>query len=384
MSLGGLRHELAHRVRNSALFEWSGRQLASGRGARIVQPQGRLQPGEGPFTLVVVCNRAFDQRVPNAVTSYRMGWCHAFEDLGVPYRLLAARDLARELPALPNPVCWLSGYDYADLDDSALRCLARVPHAVLVNPAFDGDEAHYRRTGVPSLAFTARQRRRMLSSQPRLLFTIAAPSRFAFFERWREAGVPLVSLPLACDTRVYGGAGDEPAAATAGMVFVGGYWAYKARQFERYLRPYASRLTVYGYSRWPYGRYGGLLPREREAALYRGARLCPVINEPHVGSMGIDVNERVFKVLGSGGLALTDATPAYREWFTPAELLVPGTLAEYHELAHMILSSTEDFEERRRRGRDAVLARHTYRHRAIEFAACMGLRLPDRRAAVAA
>ena len=31
--------------------------------------------------------------------------------------------------------------------------------------------------------------------------------------------------------------------------------------------------------------------------------------------MGTNLNERVFKVLGNGGLAVTDVTPAYREWF---------------------------------------------------------------------
>jgi spore maturation protein CgeB len=79
--------------------------------------------------------------------------------------------------------------------------------------------------------------------------------------------------------------------------------------------------------------------------------------------MGTDVNERVFKVLGSGGLAVTDVGP-YHEWFGPDELLVPQSLAEYHDMIRRALDD-RDFNQRyREAGYEAVCARHTYAHRA--------------------
>ena len=59
------------------------------------------------------------------------------------------------------------------------------------------------------------------------------------------------------------------------MAFVGGYWAYKERQFDRYLNPYERRLPVFGYSAWPYANYGGQSADEEEPSLYRQAMLCP-------------------------------------------------------------------------------------------------------------
>jgi spore maturation protein CgeB len=94
------------------------------------------------------------------------------------------------------------------------------------------------------------------------------------------------------------------------------------------------------------------------------AHLSPTINEPHAEQMRIDLDESVFKVLGSDGMTITDVTPAYREWFTPNELLVPSSLAEYHDLVRQALED-DDFNQRyRQTGYEAVKAQHTYAHRA--------------------
>jgi hypothetical protein len=320
---------------------------------------------------VVVCGPGFDQRVPNAATLSRLGWCRGFEAQGIAFRMVAGHALAAELDALDEPMVWISCADHATLGASGLAALRRHRHAVLVDAAFPDSARWLDRHGLPPLAMDVRAVARVLSTRPRFVFTIAAQSGLPFYAHWAQSGVPLVSLPLAFDA-----GGDAPRAAAApvaahDMVFVGGYWDYKGRQFAQYLQPHADRLSVYGWSRWPYGRYGGQLPAEHEAPLYRAARVCPVINEPHVSLMGIDLNERVFKVLGAGGLALTDATPAYRDWFSANELLVPQSVAEFHALAAALMAGEIDGADLRRRGQAAVLARHTYRHRAAEFSAWM-------------
>ena len=135
------------------------------------------------------------------------------------------------------------------------------------------------------------------------MFTISPTRSFEYYQGWLRQGAQLISLPLACDTTLYHDwVPFCPEFADVQLAFVGGFWPYKARQFDRYLKPYADRLTVFGYSAWPYAGYGGQLPEAKEPALYRQARLSPTINEPHVEVMGVDLNERVFKVLGSGGL----------------------------------------------------------------------------------
>jgi len=131
---------------------------------------------------------------------------------------------------------------------------------------------------------------------------------------------------------------------------------------------------VFGYSKWPYAGYGGPLPFDLEPSLYRQARLSPSINEPHVELMGVDPNERAFKVMGSGGLTVTDAVPAYREWFGERELLVPRSLAEFHEFVRLLRSDEDVAAEFRRRGCQAVLEKHTYVHRAHAALAFLGIR----------
>src|SRR5262249_51499482 len=150
----------------------------------------------------------------------------------------------------------------------------------------------------------------------------------------------------------------------ARIVFVGGYWPYKAKSFDLYLKPYEKLLTVYGYWSWPYAGYGGRLAEEDEPLLYHDAALSPAINEPHVPVMGIDVNERVFKILGCGGLCITDVTPAYSCLFNPEELLVPRSIDEYHEMVQMALKDLESLFKYREAGYKAIRERHTYRHRA--------------------
>jgi hypothetical protein len=303
--------------------------------------------------------------VPTAGTVCRLGWCAALEQLGIPYLLVSARDVSRTLPGLPNPFCWIAGSDYAYLSEAGLAALRRTRHMVWVDTWFK-DEMQFRaRHDLPPNTLPDEVRERVVSSEPAFVFTISPQASFEYYDLWSERGLNLVSLPLACDATRY--PSEPPHVARfdgVEMAFVGGYWPYKARQFDRYLKPYQDRLTVYGWSRWPYAGFGGPLPSHEEASLYHQACLSPTVNEPHVEFMGVDLNERVFKVLGSGGLTVTDAVPAYAEWFSPDELLISRSPDEFHETVRMILSDTSAFDEIRRRGQRAVLERHTYVHRA--------------------
>lgn len=354
------------------------------RGPTITGDRGRLDPYGGSLTFVVVCGRIFDQRVPNAATTARLGIARGFELIGIPYMLVGIHTLARLLPSLPNPICWISASDYTYLDAHNLRALKRYRHIVWVAPWFDGDQEFWGRNGFPNMTLPGNITRAVLSSEPAFVFTISPSRAFEFYHGWVDHGARLVSLPLACDTTLYrDDVAPEPAFAAVEIAFVGGYWPYKAQQFDRYLKPYESRLTVFGYAPWPYSGYAGRLNEAREPALYRQALLSPTINEPHVERMGIDVNERVFKVLGSGGMTITDVTPAYHEWFADDELLVPSSLDEYHAMVEQTLRDDALRRRYRDRGRRAVWSRHSYAHRAGAILAHLGVQWPEnaRRAA---
>jgi hypothetical protein len=294
-----------------------------------------------------------------------MGWCRGFEQLGIPYAIVSVYELARRLPDLPNPLCWISGADYAFLKPAHLLALKQTSHIVWVNTWFDGADAFHAKHQLENTSWPDKINRKVLTSEPALVFTISPQRSFEYYERWTRHGARLISLPLACDTSLYRpDTPDYPQFAGVQMAFVGGYWPYKARQFDRYLKPYQDRLTVFGYTPWPYAGYGGRLPDEQEPALYRQARLSPTINEPQIEAMGVDLNERVFKVLGSGGITITDVAPGYREWFSEDELFVPGKEEEYHDMVERLLADDDLNRRYRQAGYAAVLARHTYAHRA--------------------
>jgi len=331
----------------------------------ITRPGGKNEPGASVVTFVVIVGPTFNQTIPNAATTSRMGWCHGFEQLGIPYLILSVFELARRLPELTNPICWLSGGEYQFLNRANLAALKTYRHLVWVNTWFDDEAKFYRRHNLENNSWPETLNQKILSSEPSLVFTISPESGFDYYCNWQRAGAKLVSLPLACDTTLYHPeTPNYPEFHDVEMAFVGGYWPYKARQFDRYLKPYQDKLTVFGYSKWPYAGYGGQLPVEKEASLYRQTCLSPTINEPQIEIMGVDLNERVFKVLGSGGMTITDVAPGYREWFTEDELLSPRTLTEYHDLTRRALTDVEFNKNYRQQGLQAVLNRHTYAHRA--------------------
>jgi hypothetical protein len=334
---------------------------------RIADIQGTQSLDEADHTFVMLVSPEFDSQRPNASMTARLGWCHGFEDLGIPYRVISIFDLDKRLPSLPRPFCWISESDYCYLTPQNILTLRNYPHFVWINVWFKNDKKYFDTYNFPDFSGSLRVKKKVIASEPTFVFTISPKDRFYYYEEWMKRGLMLSSLPLAWDKKVYPEFPEpDKDFENVKIAFVGGYWAYKARQFDRYLKPYANQLMVFGYTTWPYGNYGGLLPRWREASLYRQARVSPTINEPHVEKMGIDQNERIFKVLGSGGFTITDAVSGYRHWFTEDELLVPTTVEEFHELVQMALRDDEFNQRYRVCGQRAVKERHQYSHRAMQ------------------
>src|SRR5207302_1725761 len=133
------------------------------------------------------------------------------------------------------------------LSKRGLDRLRRTPHFVWVDTWFRGEDAFREKHDLPPNTLSDVVRTKILSSNPAFLFTISPQRSFEFYGLWVERGPRLVSLPLACDTSLYERCRPERAEFNGvELAFVGGYWPYKARQFDRYLRPYQDRLTVFG------------------------------------------------------------------------------------------------------------------------------------------
>lgn len=346
------------------------------RSANITHPTGLLDPSQGEKTFVMVVGPAFDQNRPDAMMTCRMGYCHAFESMGIPYILADVNhleDLTKELPA---PFFMYFAGDLAYLSKSKLRYLRDYPSAVWAYPWFDGSEQFFSKYSLDAHIWTLPKStiEKILELNPRFCFTATTPSGLNFFENWDKNGIPVKSFPLACDTKIYNDANTSIVDfKNVQLAFVGGYWQSKGVQIDEYLRPFESQLEVYGYSKWPYSGYRGKLPSNAEASLYKQAKISPVVNEPTVALMKGQINERVFKVFGSGGCPIVDAVPAYRELYTEEELLISENPNHFAELVQMMLKDDGLNQAYREKGRIATLAKHTYQHRANDLMLFLGI-----------
>lgn len=353
------------------------REGPSSARAKIVKPRGALAPDHGERVCVFVVGPTFDQEVPTAMMTCRMGYAHAFETLGIPYLFVDQQDLLKILPHLHEPFCMVNGSDYLYMEQPTLKVLKRHPHCVWVDPWFHDSDRFFAVHDLDARiwAWSGEHRRKILETEPRFVHTATVATGLHFFSEWHNQGLKVISLPLACDTFLYQPEGNYVHRFNGvKLAFVGGYWESKGKQIDRYLRPFEDDLVVYGYSKWPYRGYRGLLPVADEPALYRQATVAPVINEPSVAILHGQINERIFKVLGSGGYPLVDAVPAYRELFSEAELPIPEDADHFRQMLHEILDNGAS-REQCALARQAVLEQHTYQHRALQVLSEMGLGL---------
>ncbi|NVM03614.1 MAG: glycosyltransferase [Candidatus Helarchaeota archaeon] len=316
------------------------------------------------FIFVFIVSWHFNQKIPKAPTKIINGYINALDKMNIPYIIIGTTSIDLILKKIPNPLCFISGSDYRFLTKENLETLRKYKHFVWVNHWFKNSIDFYKKHNLPNISWSNSYCEKILSAKPNFVFTPGTKSTLQYYEKWEDNGQKLISLPLACDTSLYHpNIPLRKKFEKMEIVFVGGYWSFKARQFNKYLKPFEKKLSVFGYSKWPYIHYGGKLPDDHEPSLYKQALLCPAINEPYAEIFGGDICERVFKIMGCEGLPITDCVPAHYDIFSKNELIVPRDLNDYKEKVRKILEDNKLFEKYRKAGYKAILERHTYVHR---------------------
>jgi hypothetical protein len=319
---------------------------------------------DAPVTLAMVCGYGYDVHKPNAGSTFRVGLSRGFAEIGAAYRFLGVHEIRSVVPTLKRPIVAISAYDYLYMDRGTVQFLKKYPTVVWIDPDFAVLRDFWASLGIDyRIRLTPDIVKKVLESEPAFVWANTTQSHLDKFSDWLKRGLRVVPLPLALDTARYYPEPESKKYNEVRMAFVGGYWPKKAIQFETYLRPYERDLVIYGYSPWPYSGYRGMLPEDDERILYQNARVSPAISESDVAVTG-DVVERVYKVLGSGGLAVTDVAPVYADLFTRDEALTPNSVDEYHDMVQLALKDDTFNAKYRKSGRAAVLNRHTYAHRA--------------------
>jgi hypothetical protein len=186
--------------------------------------------------------------------------------------------------------------------------------------------------------------------------------------RWEVIGVKVVSMMHGADVFDYANAGEVDLL-KSDIVFVGGYWPYKAERLDPYLlrlcHPVGKfNIKIFGGSDWPVVQYAGKISNENVKHAFRSAIVCPNVSEPHSQDFGYDIIERPFKVLMSGGFCISDYVESMaNDVFTNDEVLFAKTPEEFEQLIQYYVNHPKEAALYAEKGFNCVLQNHTYFHR---------------------
>ena len=152
--------------------------------------------------------------------------------------------------------------------------------------------------------------------------------------------------------------------------FIGGYWPYKGQVLDKYLLPLLHPLgeysvKIFGNQPWGVNQYCGLISDDDAKNLFASAKICPNLSEPHAQEFGIDLNERIFKVLYAGGFCITDNVEAYKMFGDG--VVIAESPEDFKEKIDFYLQNTEDRNEIAEKGNKFVADNHTSIHRIAEI-----------------
>jgi len=182
---------------------------------------------------------------------------------------------------------------------------------------------------------------------------------------FESIGIKPISLMMCADTTVYSDAViDKKLECDIG--FVGGYWPYKGQVIDRYIMPLLNpigkyRCKIFGNQPWPANQYCGLIDDQDVKNLFVSSKICPNVSEPHAQEFGIDVNERIFKILYAGGFCISDNVESYKMFGDG--LVIADNSQDFQEKIDYYLENQDERERISAIGKKIVKENHTGFHR---------------------
>jgi len=188
---------------------------------------------------------------------------------------------------------------------------------------------------------------------------------------WIKNGIKCVGLLSAADISEYIN-GIEVNELCCDIGFVGGYWGYKAESFDKWLIPLCQpsnnyKIKIFGNQPWPVPQYCGFIPNNHVRNLFKSAKICPNISEPHSREYGHDIIERPFKILSSKGFLITDYVKSMYDEVFKDKVVYASTPEEFKEKIDFYLKNNDARNEMIKIGYEHVINNHTYFHRAYQF-----------------
>lgn len=269
-----------------------------------------------------------------------------------------------------------------NLDDAVIKCIKERPHLRVGLRAGDWgdhrkevDESAYR------ILFCSEKEKNVLkklkdeTGKPDFVHIHypdwAVKQTHNHFEK---IGIPAHSIMMCADAHSYSGA-ERKDHLECDLGFVGGYWPYKGIVIDPYLMPLLHpvgkyNVKIFGNQPWSVNQYCGVIKDNEVKNLFASAKICPNLSEPHAQKFGFDVNERIFKVLLSGGFCITDNVAGYRMF--EDGIVMANSPEDFKEKVDYYLKNPTEVAKIKEKGYWTVKENHTNYNRAAKIMKLFG------------
>lgn len=216
----------------------------------------------------------------------------------------------------------------------------------------------------------------VLEQEPEVVFGYGFEKDRDLWSSWEKHNIKWQPMATAGDVTLY--SPDPDSKHFLDISYIGGYWPYKAQNIDKYLLPILKdnnlKKMVMGWGKWPIKINNDIVREcsyEQKLQAFQQSKVCPCISEPHTSQYGIDVPERVFKVILSGALAIHDNVKDIKEAI-PSVVLGKDP-SDYREKIYKFIKDGTKRNDRWKEQYKDVISNHTYHHRlsgllsALEF-----------------
>ncbi len=183
-----------------------------------------------------------------------------------------------------------------------------------------------------------------------------------------EAKVPAAFLPMFADSELFA-VTRAPEQRGDSIIFVGSDLGYKGAAILRYVEPclrFNLNLYCFGWADEKWKRaYKGTAEAKRLGSLYTNAGICLGVTADYQRRLGM-VNNRVFDVLGSAGVLLSDQVSWVEENLGEYCTLTDGD-ADTIRQVKQLFAHQDEARRRAHRGAALIQAKHTEFNRADEI-----------------
>lgn len=212
-----------------------------------------------------------------------------------------------------------------------------------------------------------------LVQKPDCVFGYGHETDRHYWRYWTDKhGIAWAPMPTAGDSTIYhvnhdivlGGHERD-----LDVAYVGGYWPYKAKNLDQYIKPLMNDETymcgrklkaeMRGWGDWPaLPAYKGPITDEQVVDLLNRAKVVPCVTEPHTTKWGIDLPERLFKAALCGALVVHDPVVGLHRYMP--SVVMAGNPSEYEGLVRKHVAAYNTSSAIAQKQKAEVLKHHTY------------------------